>query len=203
MCWSVKSFLTSQNANESIDSETGNMQTVVKDKNVTVCLWANFRRNPRWVREKMTIMELQTNEGLQALIEISHWWFRFKGFHFEEAGMGFELPKQLAVSDVAVRILHTRYDLLSLLVRVAHLGTGESPRYYLHFNRAKGAPCCIDLCCLFSPCSVEGVAEAPAPDADMTVEGEELKEEQQESKDGEDQTTQQSEGKKVSIVFWF
>lgn len=49
-------FLTSQNANESIDSETGNMQTVVKDKNVTVCLWANFRKNPRWVREYMTIM---------------------------------------------------------------------------------------------------------------------------------------------------
>lgn len=51
-------FLASQNANESIDSETGNMQTVVIDKNVTVCLWANFRKNPRWVREKMTIMEL-------------------------------------------------------------------------------------------------------------------------------------------------
>lgn len=39
--------LLSQNANESIDSETGNMQTVVKDETVTLCLWANFRKNPR------------------------------------------------------------------------------------------------------------------------------------------------------------
>lgn len=40
-------FLLSQNANESIDSETGNMQTVIKDETVTLCLWANFRKNPR------------------------------------------------------------------------------------------------------------------------------------------------------------
>lgn len=48
-------FLTSQNASEGIDSETGNMQTVVKDRNATVCLWANFRKNPRWVGENGTI----------------------------------------------------------------------------------------------------------------------------------------------------
>lgn len=51
-------FLTSQNANENIDSETGNMQTVVKDENVTLCLWANFRKNPRLVGETMAIMKL-------------------------------------------------------------------------------------------------------------------------------------------------
>lgn len=49
-------FLPSQNANESIDSETGNMQTVVKNKNITVCLWANFRKNPRWGRENVTVI---------------------------------------------------------------------------------------------------------------------------------------------------
>lgn len=38
---------------------------------------------------------------------------RFKGYRFEEVGLGFELPKPLAVSDIAVRILHTRYDHLS------------------------------------------------------------------------------------------
>jgi len=48
---------------------------------------------------------------------------RFKGLNFEEAGMGFELPKQLAVSDIAVRILHTHYDHLSVLARITHLGT--------------------------------------------------------------------------------
>uniref|UniRef100_A0A672QC00 Dynein axonemal intermediate chain 7 n=1 Tax=Sinocyclocheilus grahami TaxID=75366 RepID=A0A672QC00_SINGR len=66
------------------DIETGNMQTVVQDENITLCLWANLNKNPR-----------------------------FKGFRFEEVGLGFELPKPLAVIDVAVRILHTRYDHLS------------------------------------------------------------------------------------------
>lgn len=66
---------------------------------------------------------------------LSHWLFRFKGFNFAEAGLGFELPKQLAVSDVAVRLLHTHYDLLSLLARVAHVGTSTSPGYCLHFKK--------------------------------------------------------------------
>uniref|UniRef100_A0A8C4I662 Dynein axonemal intermediate chain 7 n=1 Tax=Dicentrarchus labrax TaxID=13489 RepID=A0A8C4I662_DICLA len=79
-------------ASANIDTETGNMQTVIKDDNVTLCFWANLKKNPR-----------------------------FKGLCFEEAGLGFELPKQLAVSDIAVRILHTRYDHLSLLARIAHL----------------------------------------------------------------------------------
>ena len=46
---------------------------------------------------------------------------RFKGLKFEGVGMGFELPKQLAVSNIAVRNFHTRYDHLSLLARMAHL----------------------------------------------------------------------------------
>ncbi|KAK9525539.1 hypothetical protein VZT92_016234 [Zoarces viviparus] len=79
-------------ASADVDMETGNMQTVVKDDNITLCLWANLKKNPR-----------------------------FKGLNFEEAGPGFKLPKQLAVSDIAVRILHTRYDHLSLLARMAHL----------------------------------------------------------------------------------
>lgn len=41
--------------------------------------------------------------------------WRFKGYHFQEAGLSFELPKQLAVSDICVRILHVRYDHLSRL----------------------------------------------------------------------------------------
>ncbi|KAK2858824.1 hypothetical protein Q5P01_003444 [Channa striata] len=78
-------------ASANIDTETGNMQTVVKDDNITLCLWANFKKNPR-----------------------------FKGLTFKEASMSFMLPKQLAVSEIAVRILHTRYDHLSLLARIAH-----------------------------------------------------------------------------------
>ncbi|KAM7378036.1 hypothetical protein PAMA_013097 [Pampus argenteus] len=79
-------------ASANIDTETGNMQTVVRDDNVTLCLWANLKKNPR-----------------------------FKGLKFEGAGMGFELPKQLAVSDIAVRSFHARYDHLSLLARMANL----------------------------------------------------------------------------------
>ncbi|XP_070709649.1 dynein axonemal intermediate chain 7 [Pempheris klunzingeri] len=79
-------------ASENTDTETGNMQTMVKDDNITLCLWANLKKNPR-----------------------------FKGLNFEEAGLGFEIHKQLAVSDIAVRILHTHYDHLSLLARMAHL----------------------------------------------------------------------------------
>ncbi|XP_063073646.1 dynein axonemal intermediate chain 7 [Engraulis encrasicolus] len=75
-------------ANTQSDIETGNMQTVVRDKNITLCLWANLNKNPR-----------------------------FKGFDFQEVRLGFRLPKQLAVSDVAVRMLHTRYDHLSHLSR--------------------------------------------------------------------------------------
>uniref|UniRef100_A0A673I4H0 Dynein axonemal intermediate chain 7 n=1 Tax=Sinocyclocheilus rhinocerous TaxID=307959 RepID=A0A673I4H0_9TELE len=73
-----------KSANSHSDIETGNMQTVVQDENITLCLWANLNKNPR-----------------------------FKGFRFEEVGLGFELPKPLAVHDIAVRILHTQYDHLS------------------------------------------------------------------------------------------
>uniref|UniRef100_A0A3P8STM4 Dynein axonemal intermediate chain 7 n=1 Tax=Amphiprion percula TaxID=161767 RepID=A0A3P8STM4_AMPPE len=79
-------------ASSNTDTETGNMQTVIRDEKVTVCLWANIKKNPR-----------------------------FKGLNFEEVGFGFEIPKQLAVSDVAVRILHTHYDHLSMLARMTHL----------------------------------------------------------------------------------
>uniref|UniRef100_A0A3P9LV89 Dynein axonemal intermediate chain 7 n=1 Tax=Oryzias latipes TaxID=8090 RepID=A0A3P9LV89_ORYLA len=71
-------------ANKNIDPETENMQTEIMDDNVTLCLWANLRKRI------------------------------FKGFHFEKAGLSFELPKCLAVKDIAIGILHTRYDHLSM-----------------------------------------------------------------------------------------
>ncbi|XP_019898414.2 protein CASC1 isoform X2 [Esox lucius] len=84
-------------SNAHSDIETGNMQIVVQDENITLCLWANLNKNPR-----------------------------FKGFQFEEAGLGFVLPKLLAVSDIAVRILHTRYDHLS---QQANLRGGNPSKY--------------------------------------------------------------------------
>ena len=38
-----------QMANENTDTETGNMQTVVRGDHTTLCLWANLKRNPRFV----------------------------------------------------------------------------------------------------------------------------------------------------------
>ncbi|XP_071358086.1 dynein axonemal intermediate chain 7 isoform X2 [Trachinotus anak] len=40
-------------ASESIDTETGNMQTVVKDDNITLCLWANLKKDPRMAHLKI------------------------------------------------------------------------------------------------------------------------------------------------------
>ncbi|XP_038009501.1 dynein intermediate chain CFAP94, axonemal isoform X3 [Motacilla alba alba] len=68
------------------DSETGNMHTVLKDKNITFCIWANLKKKAR-----------------------------FKDHMFQEAGHGFELPISLALSSVAVRMLHTHYDHVSPL----------------------------------------------------------------------------------------
>ncbi|XP_021247601.1 protein CASC1 [Numida meleagris] len=68
------------------DSDTGNMQTVIKDKNVTFCIWANLKKK-----------------------------VRFKNHVFCDTHHGFDLPKSLAVSSIAVRILHTHYDHVSPL----------------------------------------------------------------------------------------
>uniref|UniRef100_A0A672UN78 Dynein axonemal intermediate chain 7 n=1 Tax=Strigops habroptila TaxID=2489341 RepID=A0A672UN78_STRHB len=68
------------------DSETGNMHAVIKDKNVTFCIWVNLKKK-----------------------------VRFKNHVFCDAQHGFDLPKSLAVSSVAVRILHTHYDHVSPL----------------------------------------------------------------------------------------
>ncbi|NXB95654.1 CASC1 protein, partial [Vidua chalybeata] len=73
-------------ANMYEDSETGNMHTVLKDENITFCIWVNLKKKAR-----------------------------FKNHVFQEAGHGFELPKSLALSSVAIRVLHTRYDHVSPL----------------------------------------------------------------------------------------
>ncbi|XP_063164863.1 dynein axonemal intermediate chain 7 [Candoia aspera] len=70
------------------ESESGNMEVVIKEKDITLCIWANLKKNPR---------------------------FRSQTFYDEKQQPcnGFELPKPLTVCDVAVRILHTHYDHLS------------------------------------------------------------------------------------------
>ncbi|KAM8884145.1 dynein axonemal intermediate chain 7 isoform 2-T2 [Synchiropus picturatus] len=79
-------------ASSNIDTETGNMQMLEKDGDVTLCLWANLRRD-----------------------------LRFYNLKFEGVGLQFELPKPLATRPVAVRILHTCYDHLTLLATLSQL----------------------------------------------------------------------------------
>uniref|UniRef100_A0A8C5X357 Dynein axonemal intermediate chain 7 n=1 Tax=Malurus cyaneus samueli TaxID=2593467 RepID=A0A8C5X357_9PASS len=63
------------------DPATGNMHTVVKDKNTTFCIWVNLKKKAR-----------------------------LKKHEFQETGLGFDLPTSLALSSIAVRMMHTLYD---------------------------------------------------------------------------------------------
>ncbi|XP_013366900.1 PREDICTED: protein CASC1 isoform X2 [Chinchilla lanigera] len=63
------------------DLDTGNMEKIIQDENVTLYVWANLKKNPR-----------------------------YKSVKFSNTQIGFEIPKILATSDVALRLLHTHYD---------------------------------------------------------------------------------------------
>ncbi|XP_068762398.1 dynein axonemal intermediate chain 7-like [Montipora capricornis] len=75
-----------QNASSGVDPETQNLQFTSAVENVAVCVWGNIAKNPR-----------------------------VKSFTFQEIGFSMELPRVLAVGNVAVRIMHTKYDHLSPL----------------------------------------------------------------------------------------
>ncbi|XP_044797192.2 dynein axonemal intermediate chain 7 isoform X6 [Bubalus bubalis] len=63
------------------DLDSGNMEKVIQDENVTLCIWANLKKNPR-----------------------------HRSIRFSETRTGFEIPRILATSDIALRLLHTHYD---------------------------------------------------------------------------------------------
>lgn len=75
-----------QNASDDLDPDTQNLQFTSVSENVTVCVWGNIAKNPR-----------------------------VKSFSFEKMGIAMEIPKVLAVGNVAVRIMYTKYDHLSPL----------------------------------------------------------------------------------------
>uniref|UniRef100_A0A2K5ZW09 Dynein axonemal intermediate chain 7 n=1 Tax=Mandrillus leucophaeus TaxID=9568 RepID=A0A2K5ZW09_MANLE len=68
------------------DLDSGNMEKVIKDENVTLYVWANLKKNPR-----------------------------HRSVRFSETQIGFEIPRILATSDIAVRLLHSHYDHVSAL----------------------------------------------------------------------------------------
>uniref|UniRef100_A0A674JEY8 Dynein axonemal intermediate chain 7 n=1 Tax=Terrapene triunguis TaxID=2587831 RepID=A0A674JEY8_9SAUR len=75
------------------DSDSGNMDVVIKDKNITFCIWGNLKKNARY-STKVNLFQIKN---------------------------GFDLPKTVATSDVAVRILHTHYDHISPLQLIPNL----------------------------------------------------------------------------------
>lgn len=107
---------------------------------------------------------------------------RFKGYHFQEAGLSFELPKQLSMSDISVRILHTRYDHLSHL-SLRTQAQNKRP------DREDDAPADAQTLCE-TPNALE--------DGEMKKENEGRESVQQEKDDL--QSLKSSEGKKVSSV---
>ncbi|XP_020820727.1 dynein axonemal intermediate chain 7 isoform X3 [Phascolarctos cinereus] len=68
------------------DTDSGNMEMIIKDENVTLYVWANLKKNPK-----------------------------YKKIKFGDTQVGFEIPKALATSDIAFRIFHTNYDHFSPL----------------------------------------------------------------------------------------
>ncbi|XP_053410335.1 dynein axonemal intermediate chain 7 [Nycticebus coucang] len=68
------------------DLDSGNMEKIIQDENVTLYLWANLKKNPR-----------------------------YRSVRFSETQIGFEIPRILAASDIALRVLHTHYDHVSPL----------------------------------------------------------------------------------------
>ncbi|XP_061663113.1 dynein axonemal intermediate chain 7 isoform X2 [Syngnathoides biaculeatus] len=149
-------------ASNSIDTETGNMQTVIKDDNTTLCLWANLMRNPR-----------------------------FKRLTFAGVGIGFELNKQLAGSNIALRILHTTYDHLSTLSRMTHMNITTAP------PRSDESPPTLPQFLLIPHPMVSRLRsffdDIPVADTEEEDEAQETQEETQEEQDDEPAEEQEQE----------
>ncbi|XP_076424399.1 dynein axonemal intermediate chain 7 isoform X4 [Peromyscus maniculatus bairdii] len=77
----VATELLLREASTLADLDSGNMEKIIQDENVTLYVWANLKKNPR-----------------------------YRSVKFSETQIGFEIPRILATSDVALRLLHTRYD---------------------------------------------------------------------------------------------
>ncbi|XP_036615110.1 dynein intermediate chain CFAP94, axonemal [Trichosurus vulpecula] len=73
-------------ASSLVDTDSGNMEKIIKDENIALYVWANLKKNPK-----------------------------YKKIKFGDTEVGFDIPKPLATSDIAVRIFHTNYDHISPL----------------------------------------------------------------------------------------
>ncbi|KAK0047568.1 axonemal 84 kDa protein, partial [Biomphalaria pfeifferi] len=71
-------------ATELQDQETNNLQHVIRNSQICLCVWGNIVKNPR-----------------------------IRSFEFQEIQFSFDIPRVLCLSDCAVRIMNTRFDHLS------------------------------------------------------------------------------------------
>ncbi|XP_054974032.1 dynein axonemal intermediate chain 7 [Sorex araneus] len=80
------------------DLDSGNMEKVIQAENITVYLWANLKKNPRQ-----------------------------RSVRFCGSEIGFEIPRVLATSDIALRLLHTHFDHVSPLPTVTPFDHAPEP----------------------------------------------------------------------------
>ncbi|XP_049638848.1 dynein axonemal intermediate chain 7 [Suncus etruscus] len=81
------------------DLDSGNMEKVIQSENITLYVWANLKKNPK-----------------------------YRSIRFSGTEVGFEIPRILATSDIALRLLHTHFDHVSPLPTVkATLDTFDEP----------------------------------------------------------------------------
>ncbi|XP_021569736.1 protein CASC1 isoform X1 [Carlito syrichta] len=78
------------------DLDSGNMEKIIQSENVTVYVWANLKKNPR-----------------------------YRSIRFSGTQVGFEIPRILATSNIALRLLHTHYDHVSPLHPIPTPSTEE------------------------------------------------------------------------------
>ncbi|XP_010613466.1 protein CASC1 isoform X5 [Fukomys damarensis] len=89
----------SQQASTLADLDNGNMEKIIQDENVTLYVWANLKKNPR-----------------------------YKSVRFSNTKTGFEIPRILATSDIALRLLHTHYDHVTPLPSAPAQSPSPTPR---------------------------------------------------------------------------
>ncbi|KAL1775913.1 CASC1 isoform X7 [Sigmodon hispidus] len=96
----------SQEASTLADLDSGNMEKIIQDENVTLYVWANLKKNPR-----------------------------YRSVKFSGTQIGFEIPRILATSDIALRLLHTRYDHVTNLYPTTITEEEHIPTIVEHFKK--------------------------------------------------------------------
>uniref|UniRef100_G1TAN0 Dynein axonemal intermediate chain 7 n=1 Tax=Oryctolagus cuniculus TaxID=9986 RepID=G1TAN0_RABIT len=79
--FNVATEILLRHASTLADLDSGNMERIIHGENLTLYIWANLKKNPR-----------------------------HRSVRFSETQIGFEIPRILAASDIALRLFHTHYD---------------------------------------------------------------------------------------------